>query len=337
MGRAYGLGGKRKNAAGRWALLGAGALLIALGGYVVSARAGWLAADETAVQARNARSDARFVEIDGARIRYVDEGEGPAVLLIHGSYLDLGVWDGWASDLARTHRVVRLDRPSFGLSGRDPSPEPGYEREAQLIADFADRLGIENAVVAAASSGGTTAARVAATRPDLVSRLVLINFPLSRGDIKPSALYALSIWIRDDLLVHYQPEWHMRWTIRSNLSDTSAASDALIARLTDEANRPGILEDRRALVAGANRYPAEARMRDLAAITAPTLLIWGADNPLLTVESGKEAYAKVGAAQKRMEILPGASHMVPVEKSAESLALVKEFLAEVDQPGSATE
>lgn len=308
-----------------------GLVVAGTAGWIGAARAGWLVADEATVQARHARPDAKFVTVDGARIRYVDAGTGPAVLLLHGSYLDLGVWDGWAEKLAHDHRVIRLDRPAFGLSGRDPFPQPGYERESELVAKFADTLGVRDAMVVAASSGGTTAARLAATRPDLVSRLVLINFPLSRKDIKPAPLYALSIWMRDKLLVNYQPGWHMRWTIRSNLVDKSAATDELVERLADEANRPGILADRRALEAGAHAYPADLRAADLAAIRAPTLLIWGEQNPLLTVASGREAFAKVGAPIKRMAVLPGASHMVPVEKSAESLALVETFLADVAQ------
>ncbi|WP_232491472.1 alpha/beta fold hydrolase [Novosphingobium kaempferiae] len=296
--------------------------------FVGAARAGLLSRDDAEVVARNRTPQSRFVEVAGVRIHYLDEGSGPPVLLLHGSYLDVHAYDAWAGELARDHRVVRLDRPAFGLTGHDPFPTAGYEREADVVSAFADRLGIRDAVLVGASSGGTTAARIAAHRPDLVSRLVLINFPLARRYIKPERAYALSIWLRDSVLLNYQPAWLTRWMLNQNLTDNAAASPAMVARLTDEANRPGVLEDRRRLEAGAHGYTQAEREDDLAAIRAPALLIWGRDNPLLTVKSGKDAFARVGAPDKRMAVLDHASHMVPVEKSAESLALVRKFLSE---------
>ena len=297
--------------------------------YVFAARRGWLAKDENAIAARNLRAGSQFVDVEGVRIHYLDEGEGPAVLLLHGSYLDLGVWDGWATDLSRDHRVVRLDRACYGLTGRDPSPSFGYEREAAVVTAFAHRIGLRTYAIVGASSGGTTAARIAAHHPDQISAVALINFPYVRKSVRPTWSYALSIWIRDRLLVNYQPRWHMNWTIRSNLTDKTRATRALIDRLTDEANRPGILADRLRLERGCAAYSAENRLRDFARIRAPTLLIWGKDNHLLTVESGGQALDAVGAAIKRMAIIEGASHMIPIEKSAESIRLTRAFLEQV--------
>jgi pimeloyl-ACP methyl ester carboxylesterase len=297
-------------------------------GVVAAARSGWLASDEATVLERYRAPNSRFTTISGVRVHYLVEGQGTPVLLLHGSYLDVHAYDGWARELIRDHRVVRLDRPAFGLTGHDPAPAAGYEREAEVVAAFADKLGIKNAVLVGASSGGTTAARLAARRPDLVSRLVLINFPLARRYIKPEPAYALSIWLRDSLLLNYQPAWLTRWMLNQNLTDNSAASPTMVRRLTDEANRPGALADRRRLEAGAHAYTQEEREADLAAIRAPALLIWGRDNPLLTVKSGQDAFAKVGTPDKRMAVLDHASHMIPVEKSAESLALVRRFLRE---------
>lgn len=299
-------------------------------GFVATARAGWLAEDDAAVIARNTTPQSRFTTVDGVRIHYLDEGAGPPVLLLHGSYLDVHAYDAWARELARDHRVVRLDRPAFGLTGHDAHGTPGYEREAQIVSAFADALAIKRAVLVGASSGGTTAARIAAHRPDLVSRLVLINFPLSRAAIRPERAYALSMWLRDTVLLNYQPAWLTRWMLNQNLTDNDAASPAMVRRLTEEANRPGVLEDRRRLESGAHGYPKAARLADLAAIRAPSLLIWGRDNPLLTLRSGRDAFASVGAPFKRMAVIDHASHMIPVEKSGESLALVMQFLAQAD-------
>ena len=120
--------------------------------------------------------------------------------------------------------------------------------------------------------------------------------------------------------------------LHQNLTDDSAATPAVLERLSDKANRPGALDARRKLEAGANTYSQDEREADLRSIKAPALLIWGRDNPLLTVESGQEAFAKVGSVHKKMAIIDNGSHMIPVEKADESLKLVRDFLASVETP-----
>src|SRR5713226_5942951 len=62
-----------------------------------------------------------YIEINGARLRYRDEGKGSAVVFVHGWALDLDMWETQAAALAAAYRVVRLDRRGFGLSSGDPS------------------------------------------------------------------------------------------------------------------------------------------------------------------------------------------------------------------------
>lgn len=315
--------GKRK---GRVAALVGGVVLLAAVGGILAARAGLLTKQPAAVEQRYARADSRFTTVDGVRIHYVDEGRGPVVILLHGSYLDLNVWDGWARELARTHRVIRIDRTPFGLTGLDPRNAYSYEREADLFGRFVDRLAIGRFTLVGASSAGTSATRYAARHPDRISGIALFNFPLSRSVIKPPASYASIRWIRDKLLLRYQPRFHTARMIAENTVDPAAATPALIDRLTDEANRAGVLDAQRALEAGAGKYGDAARQADLAALRAPALLVWGERNPLLTVESGRQAFSHVGSENKKMIVMKNASHMIPVEQSNESLRLFTTFL-----------
>ncbi len=62
-----------------------------------------------------------YVEFDGARLRYRDEGHGPALVLVHGWTFDLDMWEFQADALTSDYRVVRLDRRGFGLSSGLPS------------------------------------------------------------------------------------------------------------------------------------------------------------------------------------------------------------------------
>ncbi|HEV7445203.1 MAG TPA: alpha/beta fold hydrolase, partial [Steroidobacteraceae bacterium] len=63
----------------------------------------------------------RFLEMTDARLRYRDEGTGPAILLIHGWSLDLDMWEPQVGDLSRSFRLIRFDRRGYGLSSGKPS------------------------------------------------------------------------------------------------------------------------------------------------------------------------------------------------------------------------
>jgi hypothetical protein len=101
------------------AWLGVIAFVIAMGigAFVLAARCGWLRPDDTELRARYALPASRFETIGKQALHIVDEGSGPPVVLVHGSYASLRQWDHWADLLKGQYRVIRFDRPAMGLSG----------------------------------------------------------------------------------------------------------------------------------------------------------------------------------------------------------------------------
>src|SRR4029079_18967607 len=83
------------------------------------------------------------------RLRYRDEGEGPAVLLVHGWLLDLTMWDALAADLASRFRVIRWDRRGFGAS--DGTPDLGADSKDGVR--LLEHLGIGRTAIVAWSQG----------------------------------------------------------------------------------------------------------------------------------------------------------------------------------------
>lgn len=73
------------------------------------------------LKAKYTTPSSSFISVDGANLHYRDEGQGPAILLLHGTAASLNTWDGWATELSKSHRVLRLDLPGFGLTGRNQS------------------------------------------------------------------------------------------------------------------------------------------------------------------------------------------------------------------------
>jgi pimeloyl-ACP methyl ester carboxylesterase len=118
-----------------------------------------------------------YFERDGARLRYRDEGSGPAVLLVHGWTLDLDMWELQVCDLSRTFRVVRFDRRGFGLS----SGHPGIVRDVADARALCRHLGLERVACIGMSQGARVVRDLAAAEPALASCLLLDGPP----DLRP--------------------------------------------------------------------------------------------------------------------------------------------------------
>lgn len=128
-----------------------------------------------------------YVEIDGASIRYVEEGSGPAVLLIHGASSNAEDMRVALSGHLDGYRAIYIDRPGLGWSER-PDGRWTPEREAALIRELMTELEIEDPVVVGHSWGGAVTMRLAIDHGDALTGLVLIA-PALRSDVGEAAWY----------------------------------------------------------------------------------------------------------------------------------------------------
>lgn len=119
--------------------------------------------------------DGELTEVDGDTIHYVDKGSGPPLLLIHGL---AGQMRNFAKplvdDLARDHRVVLIDRPGSGYSTRAPGASASLAAQAETVASFIRKLGLDRPVLVGHSLGGALSLQVALNHPDVVGGLALI-------------------------------------------------------------------------------------------------------------------------------------------------------------------
>ncbi len=134
------------------------------------------------------------VEIDGARLHYVDRGSGPPVVLVHGL---AGVLQNFTHSLTGalegSFRVIGLDRPGAGFSVRRRGASAHLPAQAGVIARFIERLGIERPIVVGHSLGGAIALALALDHPQLARALALIA-PLTQPQREvPPAFAGLKI------------------------------------------------------------------------------------------------------------------------------------------------
>lgn len=140
----------------------------------------------------------RFVTIDGVRLHYIARGKGETLLLLHGNGSMIADFEssGIVEQAAKSHRVIVIDRPGFGHSGRPRNRTWTAEAQAELIQGFLKRLRITSVVVVGHSWGTLPALALAAGHPGSVKGLILVSghyFPALRIDAMLASLPAVPL------------------------------------------------------------------------------------------------------------------------------------------------
>lgn len=304
---------------GKGVLWGLAALAL---GLLVAA---WLYRDHSPaqVEARWATPPSQFVEIDGVRLHYREEGEGPPVVLLHANYASLFMWEPWVAALKDRYRVIRLDLPAHGLTGPEPSGNYSLQRIQSLFEQFVDARGLERFVVVGTSIGGTVAMRYAADHPERIERLVMIS-PGSlearvRGRTTPANVPKIA-----DVLAWVTPRAFTGYMLRNDYGDPARVTDAVIdewyAMWMREGNRQAMIDLLRQYVSGG----VEAKIRS---IRVPVLLIWGEKNKRVPLALAYETRALLAnSPQVQLEVLPGIGHMLVQEAPQQSAAVIRRYL-----------
>lgn len=117
----------------------------------------------------------KFLDLDGARIHYLDKGSGPAIVLVHGLGGQMGNFAyGVIEQLTNEFRVVVIDRPGSGYSTRASDDAAHLAVQAAYVAAFIRKLGLNRPLLVGHSLGGAIALRVALDHPETISGLALI-------------------------------------------------------------------------------------------------------------------------------------------------------------------
>ncbi len=269
----------------------------------------------------------RFVDVAGARVRVREEGaaDAPVVLLIHGFSHSLETWDGWASELKKTHRVVRYDLLGHGLTGPDAQERYSPEERAAFVGDVLDALGADHAIIAGNSLGGLAAWRFAAENPERVDALILVSpgaYQLNGVKDTPAEIPAA---MKAYLMT--APEAGVRASAELIYGDDGKITDSRVATMRDMIRREG---NGAAMIKSLEEFTLPDPTQDLARIAAPTLILWGEDDIVIAVEQGRRIEETVSDA--RMITFPGVGHAAQEEAPAETVAEAIAFIDSVAAP-----
>ena len=264
----------------------------------------------------------RDVAVDDGRLCVADVGQGPPVLFLHGLAGSLFEWRHQIGPVAARRRVIAPDLLGAGESDKPPRASYSIEAQARRIRTLLDRLDLPRVDVVASSYGGGVALRMAIDDPRRVSRLVLVA-PICYRERLPwfAAPCRLPGAAHVAEALRF-PAWAVGLARRLSVH-LASASDLEIQGLFGELNACGT---RRALVGwvrDALRSDARRVQAGLGGMRAPTLLIWGRQDPIVPVDLGRRlARALPGA---RLVELDG-GHVPHLERPREVLDLLLAFL-----------
>ncbi len=239
------------------------------------------------IDAKYANADSQFLILpNGARAHIRDQGkrDAPALLLLHGSNGSLHSWEGWARALGDSYRVITIDLPGHGLTGRVPNDDYSQEAFVDFVDQLAGRLSLRRFYLGGNSMGGETAWRYALLHPRKVKALILVaagGYRRDEGaeDRGPLIFRLLSYAPMRRLFQYISARRFTEEGVRNAYADSPVVTEALVDRYHELNLREGT---RRATALrfadqGERRLPPPPNGR----ITVPTLVMWGKKDSLI--------------------------------------------------------
>jgi pimeloyl-ACP methyl ester carboxylesterase len=266
-----------------------------------------------------------FIEVEGLRIRYLEEGGGPPVLLLHGASLgsSADVWTGNLSGLAAHGlRVIACDQPGFGLSDNPGDPSVAYRMRFLLA--FMDALRLQKAHLVGHSQSGRIAVTLALEHGERVSRVVVLGtgslLPPLPGRGKPDAAEGEDGGAAEPTLAE------TRRLLEESVFDRTSITPAALQmrhRMSTGKNFRAFLERARARGGKKESKPLWQR---LAEVRAPLRMIYGREDRGHAAE--RAALAIELNPGLDLHLVERSKHIVQWDAAEEFAALCGSFLAE---------
>lgn len=279
-------------------------------------------------------STMRELETDQGVLRYHEAGEGPPLLLLHGSGPGVTGWRNFRGNLpalAEHFRCLILEFPGFGVS--DPTEGHPMVTAPVAVERLLDGLGLEQVDVIGNSMGGIVGTRFAMDHPERVRRLVTIG-GMGRQIFSPSPGEGINLLM--DFTEEPTRERLVRW-LDSMVYDRSLVTEELIEERWTQATDPRTLESarrmygRQALAA----RTAQAAVSDdapywamLHKVRARTLITWGRDDRVSPLDMALLPMRTIPAAE--LHVFPDCGHWVMIEQKEAWESAVLSFLTRKD-------
>jgi haloalkane dehalogenase len=270
----------------------------------------------------------RYLEQDGLRMHYVDEGVGDPVLLLHGEPTWAFLYRKMIPPLAGSARVLAPDCFGFGRSDKPTRIEDySYDFHCRSIERLAEELDLRGTTVVVQDWGGPIGLRLAVEHPERVTRLVILNTGVGAGRAPSPEWLRFREFVRrvgTDLV----PGQLVRISCVGELADEVVAG--YDAPFPVPESKAGVLAFPELVPTEAD-HPSAAAMLDvrdaLARWERPTLVLFSDSDPIFSPAVAERLAARIPGAGPA-EIVAGAGHFLQEERGEEIADRIVRFLAE---------
>lgn len=262
----------------------------------------------------------REVVVNGRPVAYLERpGSGPALVLVHGFGASKDAWLRFAAAYPGGRRLLAPDLAGHGGSARDSSVAYDTERLADEARAWLDAVAPGAVDLVGNSLGGAVAARLALRRPERIRRLVLMDPAGVRGP-EPTAVD--SALARGEVLLVPTTRAELDWLFDAIfVADPEIPGPARDVLAADYARRAPFLRD----LLGTVAQEVDALRPRLGEIEPPTLVIWGAEDRIISPSA--VPIWEAGLPDGEAIVLPGVGHAPMQERPAETTRLVTDFLS----------
>lgn len=257
----------------------------------------------------------------GIKTNYLEAGEGPAVVLIHGSGPGVTAYANWRlvlPALADRFHVLAPDMVGFGFTDRPDNVTYGVDTWADQVVGLLDALDIGQASIVGNSFGGAIALKLATRFPDRVDKLVLmgsmgIDFPITEGLDR--------VW-------GYQPSFeNMRKVLDVFAYNRELVPDELAEVRYRASMQPGFQESYGAMFPAPRQRWVDAMRtseEEIRALPHRTLIVHGREDKVIPVDNSLRLMGMVENGD--LHVYSHCGHWVQIERSADFNRLIGDFL-----------
>lgn len=278
------------------------------------------------LEERYENDQSRFMDVNGYHIHYRDQGQGDTIILLHGIFSALQTWDSWVDELSRTHRVITLDMPGYGMTGAPENPDDFDEANiVNTFAKFVERLDLDTFTLAGNSLGGFVAASYAAQYANRVDRLILLD-PFGYPQDTPWLLDLGTSFPIQFLGQYVQPPVIITMTLRWAYGDPRRMKEKDVRRYVQMSQRPGARPIYMKTLEMVEERAENDAPLPFYRITAPTLLMWGEDDDWVPLELAQRWLDDLPNA--RLVTYPGVGHIPMEEVPEDTLKDAERFLSQ---------
>jgi pimeloyl-ACP methyl ester carboxylesterase len=280
------------------------------------------------LKSRWAQAPSQFIDLDGMQVHVRDEGrrdDPMPVILLHGTGASLHTWDGWVEQLKTTRRIIRFDRPGFGLTGPNPGGDYSMDYYSGFLERLLSRLGVNSPVIlVGSSSGGYMAWRFAVAHRDRVAKLVLIapgGYP-SSPQLPPYVAMAMNPKM-NFITHHILPKSQVRKGLSASYGDPSRLTEETVDCCYDLTRRTG---NRSAFGATLRAVIGSENADAIDLVKVPTLILWGTKDTIIPPTPDAEQFHRriVGST---LVMLTGYGHVAQEEDPSATVAAFHQWLA----------